>query len=181
VNQLDPPDHTRLRHAIRAPFARAAVAALEAEMRAFVREQLARAAERGEIDTVRELADPLAARIACKLLDLPHEDAPRLVAWVHRYVNNESGDLGRSADAIASAMEMNAYLAEAVANWRVRPRRADSVIQAFIDFELGGRKLADVEIASHLQILVIGGTDTTPKAIGSAVVRLHVAPDQRAR
>lgn len=181
VNQLDPPDHTRLRHAIRGPFAREAVAALEGEMRAFVALRLERAALRGEIDVVRELADPLAAMVACRLLDRPHEDAPRLVAWVHRYVNNEPGDLGRSADALAAAMEMNAYLAEVVARWRKRPGRTDSVIQAFVDFELGGRKLADLEIASHLQTLVIGGTDTTPKAVGAAALRLHAAPDQRAR
>jgi len=181
VNQLDPPDHTRLRRAIRGPFARASVAALEPEMRASVAERLARAAEAGEIDAVRELADPLAAQVACRLLDLPREDAPRLVAWVHRYVNNEPGDLGRSSDALAAATEMNAYLAEVVAAWRRRPGRSGSPIQAFLDFERAGRRLEDLEIASHLQTLVIGGTDTTPKAVGAALLRLHAAPEQRAR
>jgi cytochrome P450 len=181
VNQLDPPDHTRLRQAIRAPFARAHVASLEPEVRAFVRHCLDRAAEAGGLDAIRELADPLAAFVACELLDLPQADAALLVGWVHRYTHNEPGDLGRSADALAAAREMNEYLAEHARRWRQGPGRAESVVSAFLGFELGGRALSDLEIASHLQTLVIGGTDTTPKAIGSALVRLHQHPDQRAR
>ena len=181
VNQLDPPDHTRLRQAIRAPFARAHVASLEPEVRAFVRRQLDRAAAAGELDAIRELADPLAAFVACELLDLPQADAPLLVAWVHRYTQNEPGDLGRSADALSAAREMNEYLAEHARRWRGSPGRAESVVSTFLGFELEGRRLTDLEIASHLQTLVIGGTDTTPKGIGSALLRLHQHPDQRAR
>jgi cytochrome P450 len=54
------------------------------------------------------------------------------------------------------------------------------VVSVFLGFELGGRRLTDLEIASHLQTLVIGGTDTTPKAIGAALLRLHQHPEQRA-
>ena len=68
VNQIDPPDHTRLRQAIRAPFARAHVASLEPEVRAFVRRQLDRAAEAGELDSIRDLADPLAAFVAVAII-----------------------------------------------------------------------------------------------------------------
>jgi hypothetical protein len=180
INQLDPPDHTRLRQAIRGPFARGSVAALELEVRAFVRACLGRHAPAGEIDAVRDLADPLAAFVACRLLELPQEDAPLLVGWVHRYTSSEPGDLGRSADALAAAREMNAYLAELVRRRRGRPGPSGGVLEVFLGFELGGRKLLDLEIASHLQTLVIGGTDTTPKAIGAALVRLHEHPDQRA-
>lgn len=181
VNQLDPPDHTRMRQAIRAPFSRAQVGRLEAEMRAFARERLERASIAGEIDAVRELADPLAAVVACRLLDLPVEDAPLLVGWVHRYTLNEPGDLGRSSDALGAAREMNDYLADFARRWRLRPGRSGALVEAFLDFELGGRKLGDLEIASHLQTLVIGGTDTTPKCVGAALLRLHQHPDQRAR
>jgi cytochrome P450 len=181
VNQIDPPLHTRLRQAIRAPFARAHVASLEPELRAFVRRQLDRAAAAGELDAIRELADPLAAFVACALLDLPQADGPRLVGWVHRYTRNDPADLGRSADALAAAREMNEYLAEHARRWRKRPGREDSVVSIFLGFELGGRRLSDLEIASHLQTLVIGGTDTTPKGIGAALLRLHQHPEQRAQ
>jgi cytochrome P450 len=181
INQLDPPDHTLLRRSLRGPFTKQRVAALEAELRAFVRARLDEVADAGEIDAVRQLADPLAAFAACRLLDLPLADAPLLVEWVHRYTRNDPGDLGRSADALAAAREMNEYLAEFARGWRRAPGRSGAVVEAFLAFELHGRRLADLEIASHLQTLVIGGTDTTPKAIGAALLRLHQHPDQRAR
>jgi hypothetical protein len=181
LNQLDPPEHTRLRRSLRGPFTKNRVAALEPEIRAFARARLDRHAGAGEIDVVRELADPLAALAACRLLDLPLEDAPLLVGWVHRYTLNEPGDLGRSADALAAAHEMNGYLAEIARRWRRKPGRSGAVIEAFLAFEQGGRRLEDLEVASHMQTLVIGGTDTTPKGIGAAVLRLHQHPEQRAR
>ncbi|MBY0399599.1 cytochrome P450, partial [Myxococcota bacterium] len=130
-------------------------------------------------DAVRELADPVAAKDACRLLSLPDEAGPLLVGWVHRYTRNAPGDEGRSADALAAAMEMNVYLAEYVAGRRVG-RGEPGVADVFIAHELGGRKLVDLEIASHMQTLVIGGTDTTPKVISSALLRLHRDPAQRA-
>ena len=181
INQLDTPDHTRLRRAVRGPFTKNRVAALEAEIRALVRACLDRAAQAGEIDAVRELADPVAAFAACRLLDLPIEDAPLLVGWVHRYTRNDPEDLGRSADALAASREMNAYLAEFARGWRRSPRRSGAVVEAFLAFEIGGRRLEDLEIASHMQTLLIGGTDTTPKGVGAALLRLHQHPEQRAR
>ena len=179
INQMDGAVHTRLRKTIRGVFSRASALALEPLVRREVRERLAAGRERGELDVVRELADPVAAIVACRLLALPDEAGPLLVGWVHRYTQNTPGDEGRSPDALAAAMEMNAYLAERVA-LRRRGRGEAGVADVFIDFEVGGRRLADLEIASHLQTLVIGGTDTTPKVISAALLRLHRAPDQRA-
>ena len=179
INQMDGEAHTRLRKAIRGVFSRASAQALEPLVRREIRERLAAGRERGELDVVRELADPVAAIVACRLLSLPDEAGPLLVGWVHRYTQNAPGDEGRSSDALAAAMDMNVYLAERVAERR-RGRGEPGVADVFIDHELGGRRLADLEIASHLQTLVIGGTDTTPKVISAALLRLHRAPDQRA-
>ena len=179
INQMDGEVHTRLRKAIRGVFSRASAHALEPLVRSEIRKRLELARERGEIDAVRDLADPVAAIVACRLLSLPDEAGPLLVGWVHRYTQNSPGDEGRSPDALAAAMEMNAYLAERVA-LRRRGLGEPGVADIFIAHELGGRKLADLEIASHMQTLVIGGTDTTPKVISAALLRLHRAPGQRA-
>lgn len=179
INQIDGEAHTRLRKAIRGVFSRASAHALEALVRSEARAKLAAHRERGEIDAVRELADPIAARVACRLLSLPDEAGSLLVGWVHRYTQNAPGDEGRSSDALAAAMEMNQYLAERVAERR-RGRGEAGVADIFLAQEVAGRKLVDLEIASHMQTLVIGGTDTTPKVISAALLRLHRAPDQRA-
>jgi len=181
INQIDPPDHTRLRKDLSRSFTKNRVNALEPEIRSLASDLLDDGASAGEIDVVRDLADRVAAHVACRLLDLPLEDGHLLVEWVHRYVSNDPEDQGRSSDALAAAGEMNEYLAAFARERRKGPRREGSVIDAFLAFEMNGRRLEDLEIGSHLQTLVIGGTDTTPKAIGAAVLRLHQNPDQRAR
>jgi cytochrome P450 len=180
INQIDPPDHTRLRKAIRAFFSRQSALSLEGMIREEVRQQLQAHGERGEIDAVRALADPVAARVACRLLSLPDEAGPLLLAWVHRYTENAPGDEGRSSDALQAAIEMNQYLAEFVAGRR-RGVGRQGVTDVFLTQEIQGRRLEDLEIASHLQTLVIGGTDTTPKVIASALLHLFREPAQRAR
>ncbi|HKK51465.1 MAG TPA: cytochrome P450, partial [Myxococcota bacterium] len=180
INQIDPPEHTRLRKAIRSFFGRSSVSALEPAIRAEIRAQLDLHAESGRIDAVRALADPVAARVACRLLSLPEEAGPLLVAWVHRYTENVPGDEGRSSDALAAAIEMNRYLADFVAERRKGQGR-EGIADAFLRHEIDGRRLEDLEIASHLQTLVIGGTDTTPKVIASALLHLHRQREQRAR
>ena len=180
INQIDPPEHSRLRKAIGRFFSRKNTLALESMMRSEIRSRLETHAERGTIDAVSALAEPIAASVACRLLSLPEEAGPLLLAWVHRYTQNVSGDEGRSSDALVAAMEMNQYLAEFVAGRR-RGVGREGVSDVFIAHEIGGRRLEDLEIASHLQTLVIGGTDTTPKVIASALLHLYREPDQRAR
>ena len=179
INQLDGDEHTRLRKAIRGVFGRASAHALEPLVRREARRRIEAARAQGELDVVGGLADPVAAIVACRLLSLPDEAGPLLVEWVHRYARNTPGDEGRSPDALAAAMEMNAYLAELVARRR-RGRGEPGVVDVFLEHQIDGRKLADLEIASHMMTLVIGGTDTTPKVISSALLRLHRAPEQRA-
>jgi cytochrome P450 len=180
VNQLDGAEHTRLRKALHPFFAKRRIAALEEEVRSVARACL-EAARGEELDAARELAEPVAAHVACRLLDLPRAEAPRLQRWVGRYMRNAPDDLGRSPDALAAALEMNAWLAE-----RVKERRAESkgdgaqLIDRFLEARVDERALTDLEIASHLQTLVIGGTETTPKVVAAALLHLYRNPDQRA-
>lgn len=181
VNQLDPPEHTRLRKALHPFFARHRIARLEDAIRAEAR-ALLRDRAGADFDAVRDLAEPIAAHVACGLLGLPREEAALVLAWVERYARNDPSDRGRSQDALAAAREMNAYLAEKVAARRKGGAGGDAgVIDLFLGHEIGGRRLADLEIASHLQTLVVGGTDTTPKVIAAALVHLHARPADRAR
>ncbi|MAG31861.1 MAG: hypothetical protein CL908_13315 [Deltaproteobacteria bacterium] len=181
INQIDRPDHTRLRSALRSHFTRNRVARFEPEIRKEVRQTLDSHSATGEIDAVRDLADPLAARVACRLLCLPEEAGPLLTRWVHRYAANEPADQGRSSDALAASIETNQYLAEFVKARRRSGGDGKTLVDIFLSFETGGRRLEDLEIASHLQTLVVGGTDTTPKVIATALQQLFLHPEQRAK
>ncbi len=109
INQIDPPDHTRLRSAIRSHFTSKPVARFEPEIRKEVRQALDAHSAAGEIDAVRDLAEPLAARVACRLLSLPEEAGPLLTQWVHRFAANEPADeLSVSHGSPPDPMDMSA-------------------------------------------------------------------------
>jgi cytochrome P450 len=95
-------------------------------------------------------------------------------------MGNVASDLGRSPDALAAAGEMNAWLAERVREQGARAGRdGASVTDRFLAARVAGRPLSALEIASHLQTLVIGGTETTPRVVAAALLRLQQNPGER--
>jgi len=57
---------------------------------------------------------------------------------------------------------------------------ADDIVSLLNEIEIGGRKLDDASIASHLAMFVIGGSETFPKVFANAVMLLARHPEQRA-
>jgi cytochrome P450 len=77
--------------------------------------------------------------------------------------------------------EMAAYFAELAAKRRAAGTRGEHPLDALIDFESDGGHLDDAAIASHMIMLLVGGTDTFPKVFANLALRLFQHPDQRAR
>jgi len=81
---LDVTDHRRVRGAFTAPFTRAAV---EASMGALVAREaealLAALPDEGEVDWVRDVAQPLPARVFASVFALPAADVEMLMALLH--------------------------------------------------------------------------------------------------
>jgi len=176
----DPPDHTRMRSQIKAPFTRQRVAALESSFRRIVRDQLDRIAERGEADAYADLAQPVATRVTCALLDLPERDAPQLEAIVTRIFAREPGTVGLPEPSVAAFGELDAYFLEMVRERRQEPNDSEDMLNRHLRMELEGRCPSDEEIASFLTTLLIGGTETFPKVFAGGVVRLDALREQRA-
>jgi cytochrome P450 len=58
-------------------------------------------------------------------------------------------------------------------------RSGERMIARLLVARVDGRPLADLEIGSHLETLAIGGTQTTPKVVVTALLRLYEHPEQR--
>jgi cytochrome P450 len=72
---MDPPDHTRLRHLVNRAFTpRRVEERLRPRIEALVQELLASARERGELDVMRDFAEPLPAIVIAELLGVPSAD-----------------------------------------------------------------------------------------------------------
>lgn len=180
LNLMDPPEHTQLRNRLRAVFMPKPVAKLEAPARAIARECLDAALERGTLDVIGEFTGRLSVRVTCLSLGLPESDADLLLSLVNRFFAREPGVDGMTPDGLAAAQEMIEYGVALVRARRAAGHPAEDAVDLFCSAEIGGRRLGDEEIASHLSMLVIGGSETFPKTFANAVLRLAEHPDQRA-
>jgi cytochrome P450 len=178
LNLMDPPEHTKLRAAIRKHFMPARARELEPWIRGLAVGCLEGAREKGELDVVGGFAAQVATRVACKVNGFPEEDGDLLTDLVHRFFRREPGVDGITEDGLAAMNEMFAYFVQ-LAQAR-RRQDDDSVVKLLTEIELDGGKLDDMSIASHLSMLIIGGAETFPKVFANLVRRLGEHRDQRA-
>ena len=174
----DPPRHTAMRRQLAPLFMPAAARALEASTREMVRGHLARVRERGEMDVVADLAMRTSVRVACRIIGLPLEDADWFVDHINPMFDRSGGDLHGEAQ-MKAALELHEYLVGTIAEHRARGSRGENAIDAMIHGEVDGQRLRDVDIVSNLFLLLVGGTETLPKAFSACVHRLGEHPAQR--
>jgi cytochrome P450 len=180
LNVMDPPDHTKLRAAIRRSFLPASVRALEPVARKVFSELVDDVFEKGECDVVQDLAARLSVQAACLAIGLPVEDGALLTSFVQRFFHHDPDQQGMTQDGYAALTEMTDYCIARASERRKSPQDGPEALNALVRFESDGRSFSEEEIGSHLTMLVIGGSETFPKTLASGLVRLWEYPDQRA-
>jgi cytochrome P450 len=181
LNTMDPPVHTKLRSAIRACFLPKHLRGLEPVARSMFEDLVDEVADRGHCDVVQDLGARLSVRIACLAIGLPLEDAELLNGMVARFFHHDPAVGGMTADGLAALEELTAYCLDAIRERRKSPQQGPEALNALVGFEYEGRGFSDEEAASHVTMLVIGGSETFPKTLATGVLRLAEFPDQRAR
>ncbi len=181
LNLMDPPEHTTLRSVIRTCFLPKKVRAVTPLAEKLVGELLDEASERGEFDAVGDFSARLSVTVACLAIGLPVEDGPMLTRIVQRFFHHDPGEAGMTADGLAALGELDAYCMQVIQERRRNPSAEATAIDHVAQFRREGEPFSDAEAASHASMLVIGGSETFPKVLASALRRLWEFPDQRAQ
>jgi len=84
---LEPPDHTKLRRLVTTAFTPRSVEAQRGPASRLISERIAAARERGSLDLVQDLAEPLSLTIICELIGVPEPDRMRILALSHDVVS----------------------------------------------------------------------------------------------
>jgi cytochrome P450 len=176
---LDPPAHNPVRAYFNPFFKPGAVASLEPRVRELARRAVADARERGHVDAV-DLGGWLSVRVVCALLGLPESDADQILAWVNGYFAREAGRRGSTERGVEAAKELAMYLFRLSKELRSRGAPEGSVLAKLQREPLSGEPVDDMGVAVHLNMLVIGGTETFPKVFSALLHRLWRHPEQRA-
>ena len=179
---LDPPDHTRLRHLVSKAFTPRVVEQLRPEAQAIVDEALDKAAVRGTMELIEDLAYPLPVAVIARMLGVPEEDWPRFREWSRVLVSSLDPVAFPSPEmlaALTSAQEaLLDYLRGIVARRRREPR--SDLISDLIAVEEQGEGLNERELLVMLNLLLVAGHETTVNLIGNGMLALLRHPDQLA-
>jgi Cytochrome P450 len=182
---LDPPRHTSLRTTIARAFTPRAVAALEPRITAYTNELLDAVIDRGQMDLVADLAEPLPVLVIVEMMGLPPADAPRVKRWSEAILRLGDTILGGEVAARARRTyleargEMQPYVATLVHARRAAPR--DDLLTQLLEADADGERLTDDEIFSFFQLLLLAGTETTTGLITNAVLCFLGHPGELAR
>ncbi|MDE3085410.1 MAG: cytochrome P450 [Acidobacteriota bacterium] len=174
---MDRPRHTDYRRLVNRLFTPGRVAALEPEVRAFVRGQLALLAEAGSGDFVALLADPLPSLVVAAFLGVPPEDRDRFGVWSAAIVQAiAAGGLLGARQAVG---ELYGYFTDLLGRRRAEP--ADDMLSVLLDAEIDGRPVSTEEILGFCFVMIAGGNDTAAGLLSGAAVALTDHPAERAR
>lgn len=169
--------HTRLRRLVAKAFSPRSADRLRPFMREVVHELVDSVADSGRADVAVDICEPYPIPIICELLGAPRSDWQLFSRWaedVLRVFNRNAVD---DVELIKTAqLELNAYVVDMIAARREDPR--DDLITDLIAAEEEGDRLSTDELATMVNAVIVGGTDTTRNQLGCTMGLFAKHPDQ---
>jgi cytochrome P450 len=175
IVMLDPPRQTELRRLVSHGFTPRRIAALEDDLRRFVRGRIMHmeslAADGAPVDLHRDFSAPLPTYALANLLGVPEADRARFGPWVKALttVQDEGFDARAITDAPEAVAEMFGYFGDLITARRAAP--GDDLVSALVDAEVDGDRLSDWDILGFCFVMVAGGNDTTANLVSHGVMR----------
>lgn len=181
---FDPPRHTKLRALISKAFSPRVVADLEPRIRELSRQLLDQTVERGEMDLAADFAVPLPMLVIAEMLGVPGAEWPRYKRWsdtILKIANTFSKDEEAArtiAEYRAVTAEMRGFLPELIAQRQASHQ--DDLLTRLVEAQVDGERLTQEEILGFVQLLLVGGQETTANLINNAALCFIENPDQLA-
>lgn len=172
---FDTPIYDGVRRCTAGRFRPKSVANLADRIRTLANERLDELLPRGSFDLTQDYGGIVAASVVCELLGMSTELAPEVLATVNAGSLAQPGSGVEVANARPGYLE---YLIPLVQRSRTEPG-INPIADNLIDYRLpDGSELNDVEAATQMLGVFIGGTETVPKIVAHGLWELGRRPDQ---
>ncbi|CCD97204.1 conserved hypothetical protein [Bradyrhizobium sp. ORS 375] len=173
----DPPEHKAAKQPLLAPFAPAAVKALEPRVRNICNELIDGFIAKGECDAAIQFSKYVSVRTIAHMMGIPEEDGELFIKWIHEFLVLGITD---RASLMRAFFEMNDYFSGQIEERRLR--KSDDLISTLMTTTgEDGSLLNDSHILGTLRLILVAGIDTTWSAIGAALWHLAQTPSDRER
>lgn len=169
--ELDGPRHARLRRLVVSAFTSARVAAMS-PMISQTADGLIADLPAGPFDLIDRFASRLPVTVISRLLGVPDDMGPGLLAWSHDMVGMYQARRDRDMEDAANtaARDFRAYLLDYIAFRRAQP--SGDLLTALIAAEEQGEALSLDELVSTVVLLLNAGHEATVHAIGNGLATL---------
>lgn len=176
------PKHKHYRALVDPKLTLAAIRNKEPFIRGVINELIDTWIYRGEVEFMKEFAEPLPMIVIGELLGFPRMDLPKLKEWSYAWVLPFSRGLSLEQEiwAVEKHIELQHYIFDAIRDKRRAPK--DDIITHLTQVELFDveidrhRPLTDTEIIGIADHLLIGGNETTAFAIANGLWLLFRNP-----
>ena len=166
--EREPPAHTRLRGLVLRAFTSRRITALAPAIEALAHSLVDRFPA-GPFDLIDAYARPIPVIVIARLLGVPEDRAPDLLAWSNAMVGMYQARRTRAEEdaAVAATLAFTAFLRDHIAVRRRRP--ADDLITDLIAAEEAGERLSTDELVSTCILLLNAGHEATVHTLGNGV------------
>lgn len=170
---MDPPAHTRLRSLASYAFSPARIAVLRSHIREIVTQLLDAVQNKGEMDIIRDLGEPLPAVVTAEMLGVPPDDRYRLKSWSADFaemLGNFQHNPEHAPRMLRTVHDMTAYFRDRIREMKDHPRKG--LVHALMTAEIDGDRLSEEEVVATSIVTMVGGLETTTNLIGNGVLTL---------
>ena len=188
--EIDGPRHSALRRIMQREFAPRNLANYETFLRELTKNTIDAAFDQREFDFVHSISADFPIQVLARLLDVPREDTPQLIAWGNEFVANTDPEFTEHP---ADSPESDQYkhlpfrsptvldVWEYGNNLRAERTGGDGtdLISILANKMPGdGVPLSQSDFNNYFTLLVIAGNETTRHAISNIMLGLMRQPDQ---
>jgi cytochrome P450 len=177
-NQMDAPDHTRIRALVMSAFSKRSIEERGPRIQAVIDELLDAAAAKGEFDLITDFAFHVPIIVASEIIGIPAADREQFRAAFERTAALMAPK--RSEESWAAALEagrwVGRYVRDLIAERRAAPR--DDLISALIAAEDSSGVLSEPELSSAISTIYTAAGTTTERFISSGLYLLLAHRDQ---
>ena len=179
---MDPPGHTRLRSLASYAFSPARVAVLRSHIREIVNRLLDEVQNKGQMDIIADLAEPLPAIVTAEMLGVPLNDRHQLKTWSANFaemLGNFQHNPEHATRMLRTVQDMTAYFRDRIRELKDIPR--EGLVHSLMTAEIDGDRLTEEEVVANSIVTMVGGLETTTNLVGNGVLTLLRNPGEMER
>ena len=177
---LDPPEHGKYRTLYNARFSPGMVTRVSPAAREAANRYIDAFIDDGRCEFMTAFADPFPTDVFLNAINLPAEDTPLFVSWVHAVFGGLSGTDPQAG--VRAQAEMRDYFKEMFDKRRIEPQDLEvDILTYLLSAEVDGAPIPEDDLLNMAVVLVLAGLDTTKSQLGYNFHHLATHTEDRRR